>query len=400
MPHSQSKSKKSAAGVGSIRKKTVTRRGKEYTYWEARYTAGFDPNTGKQVQRSISGKTQKEVAQKLKAVTAAIDAGTYTAPCKMTVGEWLDSWTQDYLGNIKPNTATVYLSVINTHIKPGIGTLKLDALSPHAVQNFYNNLGKGTAEKEGLSPKTIKNVHGIFHKALQQAVVNGYIRTNPADNCSLPRITKPELKPLNENQIRDFMNAIHGHRFEALYLVTLFTGMREGEILGLTWDCVNFDKGTILINKQLQKVRNKPEYRIVSTKNGKSRCLTPASFVMETLKQVRYQQQENMRLCGKQWKNTEFVFTDELGQHLKHRTVYNNFKLLAAKIGSPETRFHDLRHSYAVVSIQSGDDIKTVQENLGHATAAFTLDVYGHVTEQMKKESAARMDRFIQAVYP
>ncbi len=400
MPHSQSKSKKSAAGVGSIRKKTVLRRGKEYTYWEARYTAGFDPNTGKQIQRSISGKTQKEVAQKLKAVTAAIDAGTYSEPCQMTVGEWLDIWTHDYLGNIKPNTATVYLSVINTHIKPGIGMVKLETLTPYSVQCFYNSLGMDTTEKKGLSPKTIKNVHGIFHKALQQAVKNGYIRTNPADDCSLPRIAKPDLKPLNEEQIRNFMNAIHRHRFEALYLVTLFTGMREGEVLGLTWDCVDFDKGTILIKKQLQKVRNKPEYQLVSTKNGKSRSITPASFVMETLKQVKRQQQENRLQYGELWQNKGFVFTDELGQHLKHRTVYNNFKLLAAKIGSPETRFHDLRHSYAVVSIQSGDDIKTVQENLGHATAAFTLDVYGHVTEQMKKESAARMDRFIQAVNP
>lgn len=153
MPHSQSKSKKSAAGVGSIRKKTVLRRGKEYTYWEARQTAGFDPNTGKQLQRSISGKTQKEVAQKLKAVTAAIDAGTYSEPCQMTVGEWLDIWTHDYLGNIKPNTATVYLSVINTHIKPGIGMVKLETLTPYSVQCFYNSLGMDTTEKKDSLPK-------------------------------------------------------------------------------------------------------------------------------------------------------------------------------------------------------------------------------------------------------
>lgn len=396
MPHSQSKSRKAAAGVGSIRKKTVTRRGKEYTYWEARYTAGFDASTGKQIQHSFSGKTQKEVVEKLK--DAIADKDTSSQSRKMTVGEWMDHWSENCLENLKPNTLTVYLSVINTHIKPSIGAVKLEALTPYDVHCFYKSLRKGTTEKKGLSPKTIKNVHGIFHSALQAAVTNNLIRTNPANNCNLPRIVKPDLKPLNEEQIKAFMTAIHGHRFEALYLVTLFTGMREGEVLGLTWDCVNFDKGTILIKKQLQKVRNKPEYQLVSTKNGKSRCITPASFVMETLKQVKHQQQENKRLYGEQWQNTGFVFTDELGQHLKHRTVYNNFKVLAAEIGSPETRFHDLRHSYAVVSIQSGDDIKTVQENLGHATAAFTLDVYGHVTEQMKKESAARMDRFIQSV--
>ncbi len=286
-----------------------------------------------------------------------------------------------------------------THIKPGLGAIKLESLNAHTIQSFYNSLGKPKdSETDPLSPKSIKNVHGILHKALQQAVANGYIHTNPADSCILPRITKKELKPLDENQITAFLKAIQGHRFEDLFPVTLFTGMREGEVLGLAWDCVDFDKGTILIKQQLQKVRNKPEYQLISTKNGKPRSLTPASFVMETLRRVKRKQLENRLHCGSAWQDTGFVFTDEIGEHLKHRTVYNNFKVIAAEIGTPETRFHDLRHSYAVASIRSGDNIKTVQENLGHATAAFTLDVYGHVTEQMKRESAARMDQFIKAV--
>jgi len=203
---------------------------------------------------------------------------------------------------------------------------------------------------------------------------------------------------LDEVQISAFLKAIQGHRFEDLFLVTLFTGMREGEVLGLTWDCVDFKKGTILVKQQLQKVRNKPEYQLVPTKNGKSRTITPASFVMDTLRRVRHTQLENRLRNGELWQDTNFVFTDEIGEHLKHRTVYNNFKAIAAQIGSPETRFHDLRHSYAVAAIRPGDDIKTVQGNLGHATAAFTLDVYGHVTDQMKRDSAARMDNFIKAV--
>lgn len=398
MSHSKNQTKKSAAGTGTIRKKTVTRNGKEYTYWEARYTEGYDPGTGKQKQRSITGKTQKEVAQKLKAVLADIDKGAYTAPCKMTVGEWLDIWAKEYLGNVKPGTASVYLSVIKTHLKPGLGAIKLETLNAHTIQGFYNGLTKPKDGKPGLSAKSVKNAHSILHEALQQAVANSYIHTNPADACVLPRIVKKELKPLDEGQISAFLKAIQGHRFEDLFLVTLFTGMREGEVLGLTWDCVDFDKGTILVNKQLQKVRNKPEYQLVSTKNGKSRSITPASFVMETLQRVKHKQLGNCLLYGALWQDTDFVFTDEQGQHLKHRTVYNNFKALAAEIGTPETRFHDLRHSYATAAIRSGDDIKTVQENLGHATAAFTLDVYGHVTEKTKQESAARMDRFIQAV--
>lgn len=139
--------RKAAAGTGTIRKKTVTRSGKEYTYWEARYSAGKDPGTGKQIQRSITGKTQKEVAQKLKAVTASIDSGTYTAPSKMTVGQWLDIWARDYLGAVKPRTIDSYKATIRTHIAPSLGAVKLEALNAHTIQGFYNSLGKAKGDK-------------------------------------------------------------------------------------------------------------------------------------------------------------------------------------------------------------------------------------------------------------
>lgn len=399
MPHSINKTKKSAAGLGTIRKKTVTRNGKEYTFWEARYTEGYDPGTGKQIQRSISGKTQKEVAQKLKAATAALDAGTYIAPCKMTVGEWLDTWAKEYLGAVKPSTVCAYKATIRTHLTPGLGAIRLDTLDSHTIQGFYNRLEKPGKGQEGISPKTIKNVHGVLHKALQQAVANGYIRFNPTDACILPRIEKKEIRPLDEDQITAFLRAIKGHRFEDLFIVTLLTGMREGEVCGLTWDCIDLHKGTLTINKQLQKMRNTGgEHKLVPTKNSKGRTVTAAPFVVSILRQVKRQQLENSLRYGELWQETGFVFTDEMGQHLKPQTVYRDFKKVVTEIGSPETRFHDLRHSYAVAAIRSGDDIKTVQSNLGHATAAFTLDIYGHVTEKMRQESANRMEQFIKAV--
>lgn len=391
--------RKAAAGTGTIRKKTITRGEKVYTYWEARYTAGYDPGTGKQIQRSITGKTQKEVSKKLKEVTTAIDSGTYTVPSKMTVGEWLDIWTAEYLGGVKELTVSSYKSSIKTHIKPGLGAIKLESLSSHVIQGFYNRLLAPAKDRKGLSPKTIKNVHGVLHKSLQQAVANGYIRLNPADSCVLPRAEQKELKPLDEQQITTFLQAIRGHRLEDLFTVVLFTGMREGEALGLLWDCVDLNAGTITINKQLQKDFSKgSQYHLVATKNSKSRTITVAPFVVNTLRKVKLRQLENKIQLGGCWQDSGFVFTDELGRHLNRSTVYNAFKKVMVQIGSPETRFHDLRHSYAVASIRSGDDIKTVQENLGHATAAFTLDVYGHVTEQMKKESAARMEQFIKSV--
>lgn len=386
------KSTRAAQGTGTIRKKTVTRSGKQYTYWEARYTEGVDPGTGKQIQRSITGKTQKEVAQKLKAATAAIDAGTYTAPNKMTVGEWLDIWQRDYLGGVKPLTAASYKGIIKNHIKPALGAGKLEALNAHTVQEFYNSL-------QNLSPSSIKTVHGVLHQALKQAMINGYIRFNPTTACKLPRAERREIAPLDEAQTTAFLAAIKGHQFEALYTLDLFTGMRRGELLGLTWDCVDFKKGTIRIEKQLQREKKRGgQYVFVSLKNGKARTITPAPFVMKLLKRHRTGQTEQRLKAGPLWENSDLVFTDERGHHLNGETIYKNFKRIAEGLGIPGARLHDLRHTYAVAAIRSGDDIKTIQGNLGHATAAFTLDVYGHVTEEMKKASAARMETYIKEV--
>lgn len=392
---------RSAKGTGTIRKKTVTRNGKKYEYWEARYTDGADPGTGKQVQRSITGKTQKEVAQKLKAATAAIDNGTYMAPSKQTLGQWLDAWIETYCGSVKPRTLEIYKTDIRVHIKPALGAVRLEALTTQNIQAFYNALRKPTKDRpEGLSPKTVKNIHGVLHKALQQAVLIGCLRFNPTDACALPRREKKELTPFDDVQISAFLKAIQGSRYETLFTVTLFTGMREGEVLGLMWDCVDFEAGTITVNKQLQlhEAVGGGAYQLGSTKNGKGRSITPAASVMALLKRHRAAQAAQRLRAGKLWQDTGFVFTDELGQPFAKATVYRAFKRAAASIGRPDARFHDLRHSYAVAAIRAGDDIKTVQETLGHATASFTLDVYGHVTKQMKEASAARMDAFIKTV--
>lgn len=317
----------------------------------------------------------------------------------MTVGQWLDIWAADYLGGVKPFTVVSYTGHIKNHIKPALGSVKLEALNAHTIQAFYNSLGAEREGKPGLSPKTVKNVHGVLHKALQQAVKIGYLRFNPADACELPRAVRKELKPLDEEQSKAFLKAIQGHRYEMLYTVTLFTGMREGEALGLMWECVDFKKGTILINKQMQREKKKNgQYLLVPTKNGKSRTITPAPWVLKLLRTQRAKQAEQQLRAGPIWEDSGLVFTNELGHHLAIHTVYKDFKQIAASIGCPDARFHDLRHSYAVAAIRSGDDIKTVQDNLGHATAAFTLDVYGHVTDQMKRESAARMESYIKDV--
>lgn len=395
MPQSNSRSKKSAAGIGNIRKKTVIRNGKEYTFWEARYTEGFDPGTGKQVQRSISGKTQKEVRQKLQAATSAIAAGSYVAPCKMTLGEWLEIWKKEYLGSVKPLTVKDYYNQIDNHIKPAMGAVRLDSLETHMIQRFYNTL----TDKAGkpLSPKTVKNIHGVLHKALQQAIANGYISQNPAAACILPKIQKPEIKPLEPDEIALFLKEANKDSYSNLFTVAIFTGMRQGELLGLSWENVDFKNGVIYVKQQLQCKDG--EYFFCTPKSGKGRTIAPASVVMDALHQQWRDQRMASMEAGEAWSNpNNLVFTDSLGKNLVRRTVVKHFKSVAQRVGIPGARFHDLRHSFAVTSLQAGDDIKTVQANLGHATAAFTLDVYGHVSEKMRRDSATRMQLFYESI--
>lgn len=391
---------RAANGVGSIRKKTVIKNGKEYIYWEARYTAGFDPGTGKQIQRSITAKTQKEVAQKLKQATYEIDQGTYSAPTKLTVEEWLDIWVKDYLEDVKSSTKYLYKRNVEQYIIPHLGAVKLEALTSPMVQALYNKLLKPeNVDVKALSAKSVRNVHGVLHKALQQAVQNGYLRVNPADACKPPRVAKKEIHPLDEIQVSEFLIVIQGHIHEYLYKITLFTGMREGEVLGLTWDCLDLERGTLLIKQQLCREKKKGgKYYFAPPKNNKNRVLTLPPSVIQLFR-LQKLKQDSMRLeAGDCWEENNLVFSNQTGNFLSYRTVYDCFKRIMVKIGSPTTRFHDLRHTYAVMAIKSGDDIKTVQENLGHATAAFTLDIYGHVTAQMRRNSADRMEQVIKSV--
>ena len=393
---------RNAAGAGSIRKKTVKRKGQEYTYWEARVTVGFDPGTGKQVQKSFTGKTQKEVREKMQAAAVAVNAGDYFEPAKMTLARWIEIWLQEYSGDKKYSTVKHYKAQCRTHIIPSLGAVRLSELTAPQIQAFYNKM-----QRDGLAPKSVRNIHGILTKCLSTAVQVGYLRVNPAGSVTLPKVVQKEIHPLTDEQVKDFLQAADNDEYGILLKVILFTGLRESEAIGLTWDCVDFKAGAMKICKQLQKRPLKDGgFTFAPLKNNKTRILKPAPFVMKLLERRKCEQAEQCFMVGDLWegwnsaeeRKTALVFTSAIGKNLHPQTVYSHYKKLAAQIGVPESRVHDLRHTFAVLSLQNGDDVKTVQSNLGHATAAFTLDVYGHVSEKMKNDSAARMEAYIEGV--
>ena len=379
---------KKANGSGTIRKRADGR-------WEGKYTLGYDPKTGKLIRKSVYGKTQKEVRLALSKIVSEMDSGTYAESSKMKVSQWLDEWLASYTMNIKPATRSAYEEHIRVHIKPSLGDILLKQLFTRDIQQLYTNLLK---ERE-LSPKTVRNIHGVLHRTLEQAKLLGYVRVNPADAAVTPRVEKKQVETLDAEDIGKFLAAIRGTKYEYPLFVAVFTGLRQGELLGLTWDCVDFEHGMLLINKQHNRVKGDTEFRFASLKNDKARVLTVADEVIDVLKLQKQRQESWAAALGNGWENPDnLVFTTEFGRYINNKILYQNFKRIAKNLGKPDLRFHDLRHTYAVNSLRAGDDIKTVQENLGHATASFTLSTYAHATPGMKRESAKRMTDFIRTV--
>lgn len=376
--------KKRANGEGNIRKR-------DGVGWEARY---YD---AKGKRHSVYGKSQGEVRKKLAEALAMVGVGTDDEADDLTVSQWLEIWRRDFLGNVKPGTAINYEMTLRVHVIPALGEIPLAELKTPPIQRLYNR-----KLAEGLSPKSIKNLHGCLHKALDIAVRIGYIQKNPSSACILPRVTQAEIHPLDTPDLGKLMESMKGHEYEALIMVAIFTGMRSGELLGLTWDCVDFENGLIRITKQLIQPRVKGgKFQYGTLKNDKPRTLTPAQFVMDVLQEHKTKQLAQKQAAGCDWNDGGFpnlVFTHPDGSHLSQPTVWKILQKILANAGLEAHRFHDLRHTYVVNAFRAGDDVKTVQQNAGHYSAAFTLDRYAHVTETMHRESANRMQSFFEAL--
>ena len=323
--------RKRANGEGTIRKRADGS-------WEARYCAD-----GK--RHSVYGRTQAEVRKKLTEVSVTIDHGDFREDSGLTLGQWLTMWHRDYLGNVKLGTADTYEMQIRVHIIPALGDVKLSALRTPMIQRLYNK-----KREEGLSPKSIKNIHGCLHKALDVAVRIGYLSKNPSGNCILPRIEQAEIHPLDTPELSKLLAFLKGHEHEALIVTAIFTGLRSGELLGLTWDSVDFENGLIRVTKQLAQPRKKGEvFRFATPKNSKPRTIAPAPTVFQVLKKHKEEQEAQRKALGPAWNDGGFpnlVFTHPDGSHLSQPTAWKILHKILVAAGIDAHRFHDLRHPY------------------------------------------------------
>ena len=390
------KSHKNGSGEGNIRKRRPG-------LWEARYTSGRDSQTGKQIQKSVYGKTREEVSKKLTEIKSCIDKGDYTEPSKLTIGEWVSRWLESYARmSLKASTFENYSILARVHIIPEIGKIPISQIRTADLQDFYNRKfreGKvivkgGITERSALSVSTVKHIHYIIHAAFKQAKIERLIPVNPDDACVLPRDEKRKVNALPFNILATFLEeAAKGSHYAMLYL-DLSTGLRRGELLGLKWADIGFENKCLTVSRQLVRTNKQLNFTTLKTDLSNRTMRIPDSAV-EVLLEHRSIQDEMRKSTGAIWNDNDLVFCNELGNPLDPSGVYHYYKRLTKRLGLDESRFHDLRHTFATIALQSGVDIKTIQESLGHYSPAFTLQVYGHVTKHMQDSAAQKVDTFL-----
>jgi integrase len=369
-------SKKRGNGEGSIYRRKDGRWVGQYSV----YTA-----TGPKY-RYLYGKTRAAVAEKLTKAMADRNGGLIFDAGNLTVGEYLDSWLSDSVrGTVRPSTFERHEGIIRLHIKPSLGRVGLKKLTPAHVRGLHR-------EKldTGLSPATVRKIHSTLHKALTQAVADGLIPRNAAD-VKAPRPAPEEMQPLSEAEARAFLDAARGDRFEPLYVLAISTGLRRGELLGLRWKDVDLERGTLRVGRAL--VREGGRYTLGETKTRRGRRqinLTPRT--VNALRVHRKKQLEEKMRRADLYKDHGLIFASGVGT-LVHpeNMVKRSFKPLLERSGLPKIRFHDLRHTCATLLLGRGVHPKLVQELLGHATIAMTLDTYSHYLPSMGDQAAGAM---------
>jgi len=371
-------------------------------HWEARITKGYDAN-GKQQFKYFSAKTRQEVAEKLNNYIVERQKGAYIEPTKLTVGQWLDTFYQSHIINkVKTSTRVGDESVIERHLKPYFGNTKLTELKGPQIQKVYNQLllngrvdGKG-----GLNPKTIKNIHLVLHKALEQAVKDDLLIKNPLKSVTLPRMINKEIEILTPDEQKRLEKECSEHPWGMAILLTLYSGLRLGEVLALQNADLDFEKNTISINKQLSRLKdyspNAPAktklYLRQETKTSSSnRTIAIAHVIMDKLKEYKDQQELNRKKWGKTYNNFNMVFCREDGYYIDPAT-FRDFYLRTLKKADIERKsFHTIRHSFATRALESNVNIKVVSELLGHASIQITLDTYSHVSHKLQQEAMQKI---------
>ena len=312
-----------------------------------------------------------------------------------TVGQWLMLWYENYAKvKVRPSSHQTYLGYIKNHIQPHIGNLPLKKLSSLELQKLYTLLLKrgrvdrveSKRQPKGLSAKTIRNIHQMLSTALDQAVEQRLLSSNPAKGCALPRVERHEMKTLTQEQLVALLREAKNSGVYEMYYIELATGLRRGELLGLKWEDVDLENAVIRIRRQVSRINGEVVEAPLKTKNAyRSIAIGPDA--------VTVLEQQKRKVGGSEW-----VFPSPTGGPISPDSVLNMLHRVLDRAGLPRIRFHDCRHTTATLALQNGVDVKTVSGMLGHYSAGFTLDTYAHVTTQAQREAATTMGNVLQGL--
>jgi integrase len=361
--------------------------GSIYQRRDGRWAASLTLEGGK--RKTFYGKTRKEAYDKLKSAQHELQEGMLVTGPKQTLKQYLEYWLEEvHKLTVKPSTYIKYRSLLDRHVLPDLGHIQLLKLSQEHVQSLYT-----LKQTEGLSAKTIRLVHGILHKALDDAVRWGRIHRNVCDLVSQPRPVRYEIQALNAEQAQNLLEVAKSEqRLEGILTVALVTGARRGEILALRWQDVDLEHRTLHIRRtvaRLQRlgyVETEPK-----TVRGMRQIILP-EIAIDVLRRQRTYQNEARLKAGANWQNRDLVFSNKFGGYLEPSKMVLKFKVLLKMAGLPDIRFHDLRHTAATILLEKNVHPKVVQERLGHSRINMTMDTYSHVLPSMQQEATDKLN--------
>ena len=381
--------KRRANGEGSIRKRSDGR-------WEARYTAGYDPKTGKRINKNVLGKTQTEVKEKLRKALEEVRELDIIRSDDYTVGEWVKTWFELYAKpNIRPNTADYYQRFINCHVIPNIGHIKLNKLNTRDIQKLYNDMKDHgrvreaqKAKNPGLSSSYVRGLHMMLHNCLDRARRERLILRNPTEDCIVPKTEKQEMKILHPEDISAYLKAAEARGVLPMFFLELTSGLRKGELVALLWSDLDIERKTLSVSKQVVRAEGR-ELKVTRPKTATSiRKISIPKEAVELLIQEHEKHPDNL-----------YMFPSPRNGEMWHPdSVVKLHEKILKDAGLEHIRFHDLRHTFATLALQNGVDVKTVSCMLGHYDAGFTLSTYAHATNKMQEEAAERMGNFMTQV--
>jgi integrase len=392
------KERKRGQGEGSIRKRKDGTR-------EVRLTIGVDPETGKQKQISKYFKTREAARDWLAKAVHERATGAFVEPNKVTLKEWLDRWMEVYQKpKVAPTTYEMRQTLIRLHIEPVLGKAPLMKLRPSDLQDLYaGKLAAGRIDGRGLSSQTVRHIHNILNPALKQAMKEGLVARNVAQATAPPKLIRlQEMRPLKRDEVARFLAAIREDRLYVAFLVEISTGLRRGELLGLKWEDIDLQKGTLQVRRSLARVKPEKEVsRLVfqEPKTPNSRRLIPLpEETTRELKTHKARQAQERLFFGQAYQDNGLVFATEDGRPIDPRNFIRRYTLLLKKAGIEHTRFHNLRHTFATLLLEMDEHPKVVQEILGHSKISQTLDTYSHMVPGLKERAAAKLNDILKMI--